>query len=59
MKTKNVVVGFLVIGFLVVLMSTIIVNRPDDSMQQSNMCQLDTYQCRMPDTLSSFPLFPR
>ncbi len=59
MKTKNVVVGFLVIGFSVVLMSTIIVNRPGGSMQYSNICQLDTYQCRVPDKLSSFPMFPR
>lgn len=59
MKTKNVAVGFLVVGFAAVLVGVLIVSKPSGSMEQSQLCHFEPRQCTVPQNLSGFNMFPQ
>jgi hypothetical protein len=61
MKTKNIAVGFMIIGFVIVLKLVIILvaSTPAGSKQQSQICQFDPSYCAVPQNLSDYHMFPR
>lgn len=59
MKTKKVAVGVLVVGFILILVSVLLTNKPSGSAEQSQRCHFNPHQCTVPGNLSSFNIFPK